>query len=734
MLYTPAQSDTRYNSMKHTPSPILFSCTSLLGAFFAQGALLSDFDGNGVLYLEGGTIAPGITAGGPTGSFYRLLDNVESLQNFLAFSSDGTDPEDDFTDWTEVTYTMDFRMDAIGADGFGINFLSTDTHGHSGVIANTNGAGTGDGGPAERAFMPDAFGFGIRVYQGRNSTVTFDDSLVANDVEYTYNDGVWGSLEISIVRNPVTKDALVNVTLYDEAGLAGNAQPVHSDVNITGVIVEDFRVQIGARTGGLNMTLDLDNIALEIKVPDPTDTDGDGLPNEWEIEFGLDPDDDGEAGDPDQGASGDPDSDTLTNAEEYSLGTNPTSDDSDGDGLKDNVEDDGGIYVGPNQTGTSPRLDDTDRDGLKDGNEVPTEDYVDANQSGTDPNKVDTDEDGFADGTEILLGRNPKIVDVLTPAPDLVADFDGNGESFEEEARRGARKGQLVVGDANSDGNYYQLLENIGNAGNFISFESTEDYTGWQNFSFQMDYLASNVAADGFGVNFLSTADHGDSGVIPLVDGTVEERALIDNSFGVGFRTFQATNATVTWNSVDVSLDAPYTLPQDNWASVGIDVERDPGSKDALVNVFVYDLPDRQGNAENVFADFSIPAMDLEDFRVQVAGRTGGSAMNLSIDNIKVFVDGGGQSGIVISSINTVVVPGAGNTPDTLSVTITWNSREGRTYAILASDDLGGGDLDFWDELEDSFLGAVGQETTSFTESGISIDTQKRFYVVRIPE
>jgi hypothetical protein len=76
------------------------------------------------------------------------------------------------------------------------------------------------------------------------------------------------------------------------------------------------------------------------------------------------------------------------------------------------------------------------------------------------------------------------------------------------------------------------------------------------------------------------------------------------------------------------------------------------------------------------------------------------------------------------------VVPG---NPDTLSVTITWNSREGERYAILANDNLED-DLLQWFELEDRYSAAPGQETTSFTETGLSMDTTKRFYVVRLAE
>ncbi len=69
-----------------------------------------------------------------------------------------------------------------------------------------------------------------------------------------------------------------------------------------------------------------------------------------------------------------------------------------------------------------------------------------------------------------------------------------------------------------------------------------------------------------------------------------------------------------------------------------------------------------------------------------------------------------------------------------VSVTITWNSREGQTYSVLASEDLALGDLTLWDELDDGVQAAAGADVTSFTETGLPLDTKTRFYIVRIPE
>jgi chitodextrinase len=61
------------------------------------------------------------------------------------------------------------------------------------------------------------------------------------------------------------------------------------------------------------------------------DSDGDRLPDSWEIQYGLDPYDPSDV-------SSDADGDSLTNLEEYRLGTNPTKFDTDGDGVTDNVD------------------------------------------------------------------------------------------------------------------------------------------------------------------------------------------------------------------------------------------------------------------------------------------------------------------------------------------------------------------------------------------------------------
>ncbi len=150
------------------------------------------------------------------------------------------------------------------------------------------------------------------------------------------------------------------------------------------------------------------NAATLERVAAQADSDGDGLPDDWEKLY---------FGNLAQGATGDLDGDGLTSTEEYLAGTDPTKADTDGDGLTDKEE---------VTAGSSPRFPDTDGDNLSDSDEVKVHktnpakldtdddtlsDFAEINTHGTDPNKADTDGDGVLDGLEIILGTNPLVAD-----------------------------------------------------------------------------------------------------------------------------------------------------------------------------------------------------------------------------------------------------------------------------------------------------------------------------------
>ncbi|MHC4714958.1 MAG: hypothetical protein ACYTAN_17080, partial [Planctomycetota bacterium] len=103
----------------------------------------------------------------------------------------------------------------------------------------------------------------------------------------------------------------------------------------------------------------------------------------------------------------DDDNDGLFNYEEELLGTNPDSNDEDGDGIVDGNE--------FNLHRTNPFSTDTDGDGLSDSEEINT--YL------TSPILADTDKDGMDDGWEVTWDFDP------LDGSDAGKDWDGDGKT-----------------------------------------------------------------------------------------------------------------------------------------------------------------------------------------------------------------------------------------------------------------------------------------------------------------
>ena len=150
----------------------------------------------------------------------------------------------------------------------------------------------------------------------------------------------------------------------------------------------------------------------------PNDMDSDGLPDEYELDKGLDATD------------SDTDNDFLNDYAEYYWGLNASLADSDKDGLSDS--DELRIFY------TDPLSNDTDKDGMPDGWEVihdlnpldPLDNATDPDddgltnlqefKNGTNPRSPDTDKDGMPDGWEVAHELNPL-------KPDWFEDPDMDG-------------------------------------------------------------------------------------------------------------------------------------------------------------------------------------------------------------------------------------------------------------------------------------------------------------------
>lgn len=148
------------------------------------------------------------------------------------------------------------------------------------------------------------------------------------------------------------------------------------------------------------------------------DDDDDGLCNGKERERGMDP------------TSTDSDDDGILDADEWTYdplisegATNPTDPDTDDDKLTDGEE---------KEAGTNPFKTDTDADDLSDWHEV---------HGGTDPLNPDTDGDNCTDGAEIKDGTNPRDAEskglncsdtpvIMEINPELREEFEIEGHTF----------------------------------------------------------------------------------------------------------------------------------------------------------------------------------------------------------------------------------------------------------------------------------------------------------------
>jgi hypothetical protein len=135
------------------------------------------------------------------------------------------------------------------------------------------------------------------------------------------------------------------------------------------------------------------------------DFDGDGIPTSLERRYGTDP------------LAADTDGDGLDDATELRIrNLSATEADSNGDGTSDGNTDSDGDGLSNSEEirrGTALERSDTDNDGIDDGREVAL---------GTDPVRQDTDTDGVHDGVELRLGTDPSN-------PDSNDDGVGDGNS-----------------------------------------------------------------------------------------------------------------------------------------------------------------------------------------------------------------------------------------------------------------------------------------------------------------
>ncbi|MGZ7105272.1 MAG: Ig-like domain-containing protein, partial [Candidatus Angelobacter sp.] len=198
------------------------------------------------------------------------------------------------------------------------------------------------------------------------------------------------------VAGTLPNSSVVDLSTQALGTLYVSSNPAIATVSADGLVTAVSRgtAIITARNEGASAT-------IQINVNTIVSTANDGIPDDWKIAHGFDPNDPSVAG-------LDTDGDGLTNLQEFQLGTDPRNPDTDGDGVSDGEE---------VKRGTNPLNADTDGDGLTDADEI---------RLGTNPLNPDTDGDGIPDGIEVKLGLNPLVSDPTNTVQGHVVDQSGN--------------------------------------------------------------------------------------------------------------------------------------------------------------------------------------------------------------------------------------------------------------------------------------------------------------------
>ena len=223
-----------------------------------------DFDGGGTAFTiqtDGSGSAAAIVGGGPDGNFLRLINDGQNNQrNAIVFD------QTVFDAFTGVNATFDFRAASPldnPADGFSFSLIPSDTYGATGI------------GPIQTSFAAErpniagvfSVGFDLHPAPGQNSVSLHYDGVERANADINLADidldsGVFNRALISVVPD-TSGGSRISVSLIpDSLGVSGAPVTVFSDFLIADLNPFAARVMFSGRTGGLNMSVDLDNISV----------------------------------------------------------------------------------------------------------------------------------------------------------------------------------------------------------------------------------------------------------------------------------------------------------------------------------------------------------------------------------------------------------------------------------------------------------------------------------------
>ncbi|MDB4506600.1 lamin tail domain-containing protein [Akkermansiaceae bacterium] len=298
------------------------------GGWLSMG--INDIDGSGGLGTDGFFFFGNFNGAQRNGQQFSF--HVKSTPSYVSGFAQGANwnsAADEYTGYGEIDNPIDLNG-SNDRGGFG--------------FSTTGGAGTNN---EIMTFTVSSLPAGATVRVGILA------GLEAN------NDGRWDptSITLSEGANTATVGNHSSSPLPANPG-GGNTGWAFFDIDSNGT----YRVSATKRVSGQGSGvggLTFDSLTETIDITDPTDTEPDGMGDNWEIFY---------FGDLSRDGALDFDNDGRTDAQEWGDGTNPTAADIDGDGLNDGQE---------HALGTDPLEADSDNDGFDDGAEL---------AAGTDPN------------------------------------------------------------------------------------------------------------------------------------------------------------------------------------------------------------------------------------------------------------------------------------------------------------------------------------------------------------
>ncbi len=198
-------------------------------------------------------------------------------------------------------------------------------------------------------------------------TVPVNGAILVSDISFASQVPIPSSLTLTGPGSPLSgagQQAQLSAIATYPGGTTGDLTPGSTGTGYVSsnpaVVSVDANGAVTAIASGTVVISALNEGVLgvvQVQVVLSGSTVGDGIPDDWKVAHGLDPNDP-------YCALEDPDNDGLTNLEEYQNGTDPNNPDTDGDGLSDGDE----VHL----YHTNPLLWDTDGDGISDGVEVRT--------------------------------------------------------------------------------------------------------------------------------------------------------------------------------------------------------------------------------------------------------------------------------------------------------------------------------------------------------------------------